>query len=121
MTTFRIGLNHRLSQKKAYTCAHADSWPVSTCLSSRKQYVVMSDRIWIRIRAFFVIEISPNPPSTPAASNGGTSSTPVTAPVDSPAPRQPPPGYDPELARQLDILTNGYGQIYGVDPSESRN
>ena len=76
----------------------------------------------MRIRAFVIIDIFPNPPSTPPASNGGTSSSPVTAPVDSPpAPRQPPPEYDPELARQLDILTNGYRQIYGVDPSESSN
>ena len=81
----------------------------------------MSDRIRIRIRAFVIIDIAPNTPATPGASNGGTSSTPVTAPVDSPAPRQPPPGYDPELARQLDILTSSYRQIYGVDPSESSN
>ena len=87
----------------------------------------MSDIIQIvilHVRGFVIIELSrnrPSPPSTPAASNGGTSSTPVTAPVDSPAPRQPPPVYDPELARQLDIMTNGYRQIYGVDSSESRN
>ena len=81
----------------------------------------MSDRIRIRIRVFVIIDIVPNPPSTPAESNGDTSSTPVTAPLDSPALLQPRPMYSRELARQLDILTSGYRQIYGVDPSESSN
>ena len=102
----------------------------------------MAERIRMRIRAFVIIDIIPNPTSsTPASFNGGTSSSPGTASVGSPAFRQPPPGYDPqlarqlnssapfqprpgyytELARQLDVLTSGYRQIYGVDPSESSN
>ena len=80
--------------------------------------------VTLHVKGVVIIEFSPNPPSppsTPAASNGGTSSTPVTAPVDSPAPRQPPPVYDPELARQLDVMTDVARQYYGVDPSESIN
>ena len=87
----------------------------------------MSDIIQIvilHVRGYVIIELSrnrPSPPSTGAASNGGTSSTPVTAPVDSPALRQPPPEYDPEVARQLDVMTDVARQYYEVDPSESRN
>ena len=70
--------------------------------------------VTLHVKGVVIIEFSPNPPSppsTPAASTGGTSSTPVRAAVNSSAPRQPPPVYDQELAREY----------YGVDSSESRN
>ena len=92
----------------------------------------MAERIRMRIRAYVIIDIIPDPTSTPSSFNGGSSSTPGTAPVGSPVFRQPPPGYSSapfqprpgyytDLARQLDVLTSGYRQIYGVDPSESSN
>ena len=92
----------------------------------------MAERIRLRIRAYVIIDIIPDTTSTPPSFNGGSSSSPGTAPVGSPVFHQPPPGYSSapfqprpgyytDLARQLDVLTSSYRQIYGVDPSESSN
>ena len=92
----------------------------------------MAERIRLRVRAYVIIDIVPDPTTTPPSFNGGSSSSPGTAPVGSPAFHQPPPGYSSapfqprpgyytSIARQLDSLTNSYRQIYGVDPSESSN
>ena len=93
----------------------------------------MAERIRLRIRAYVIIDIIPETTSSPPSFNGGSSSsTPRMAPVGTPP--YPPPGfssppvqprlpgyYTADFARRLDVLTNGYRQIYGVDPSESTN
>ena len=82
----------------------------------------MAERIVMRIRALVVIDIIPDSTTSPASSNGGTSSTPGTAQGGSSYDHQPPPGSSHvslatyiHVARQLDALING------VDPSQSSN
>ena len=82
----------------------------------------MAERIRMRIRALVVIDIIPDSTTSPASSNGGTSSTPGTAQGGSSYDHQPPPGSSHvslatyiHVARQLDALING------VDPSQSSN
>ena len=93
----------------------------------------MAERVRLRIRAYVIIDIVPETTAPPPSFNGGSSSSPGTAPVGSPVFHQPPPGYSSApfqtrcpgyytaVARQLDALTSQYRQIYGVDPSESSN
>ena len=82
----------------------------------------MAERIVMRIRALVVIDIIPDSTTSPASSNGGTSSTPGTAQGGSSYDHQPPPGSSHvslatyiHVARQLDALING------VDQSQSSN
>ena len=82
----------------------------------------MAERIRMRIRALVVIDIIPDSTTSPASSNGGTSSTPGTAQGGSSYDHQPPPGSSHvslatyiHVARQLDALING------VDQSQSSN
>ena len=86
----------------------------------------MAERIRMRIRASVVIDIIPHYTTPSASSNGGTSTTPTSAPGGSPSYSQPPPVYVSlatyyHVARQLDAITNGNWQYNGVDPSQSSN